>query len=876
MDIQIASKIKTLLGIVVGLILLIGASYKYISSLNPNVIFSKIQEEIQNQYSIKVTAEKSSLSVFPRPKITFFRINTDNGLFIDQASVNLDIFSLFSGKNSYHDLKISELFLNPKKLGFSNLSYADSVIKLSDEKINSFSLCIGKVRDTAVTNRVLTENLCIKKAKSNIEVSSDFKNNFHFSDKINYSNNNFASHANVSNDNLKLHINTTYSTSGPEGGDFAGEIKNFKLFSQDISPIFNFMINDHIKSSEKIAFSGKILKAEDSISIENIEFKGENIDINGTYWFPKTQDESGTLGIKISKINIDALFASNLSNNFHETSLFNLHESKMRMIAESDGIAFFDDIIHDFKIDTTGDGNKFNIAICSGKIESGGDFQISGMLESNKFRPKFQGNLITNHHNINNLIAKWKLASIAGDNNITSNLYIKSDIIATPIDLKMQNFTIILGSETLLGNINVKLAGNEKQIISDLDIDDLNIETSTFPLTKKLYNYIISLTQNMADPNYTVKYLALRTFPIKTILDINFDGLSIGEQKIMDRMNLLLTYDAGQLKIDDFLLSKKDNFYLHGNGRIFANSLIPQLKFNISNGFITLKETTKQNIDKIIDFTANNIDMSKLDISSEGNLENFEYNKIKFSDISWKSKNDGKILNIPDLTFNIGSANIEARGSFAVNPIKVSFTFGAERLDLAQVIPSFIKKPLPISAGFASINGQFSSTATNFDDLIYNLYLRGDFLSKNVRIENLDIDGLIIKLSTLQLEQLIVDRILTDSTSSGSTDFNEISGSYDLNNGIFSMKNISMFANSFSGSAGLAINIYDQSLDLNSIFSFYPLNTKILSPKNTPPIKVNFAAKGDVFAPDKLLTFPSKDDITRLMRFTGAPNAGNN
>lgn len=877
MNIQMTSKIKILLCTFVIFTALVGLAYKRIASINPNLVFSEIQEKIQNEFSIKLTAEKSYISLLPKPKVIISRINTDNGIFIDSASIELGLFSLLFGSSSYNNIKISELFLNPKKLGFSSLSYQDSITKLYNSKINSFNLCIGKIRDTAVTNRLLTENLCLSKGKNDMEISSLFENKFHFVDKVHYlENGTFTSNINVYNDNFKLQLNTQYSLSGTDGGDFLGKIQNLKTFSQEVSPILNFMINDNIKTTENIIFSGKISKQEDSLTIENIELKGENIDMNGTYWFAKEEIDTGTLALKINKINFDSLFSNGLFTNYQETSLLNLHESKLRFAIESDKVAFSEDVIHDFKIDATGDGNKFKIAICSGRIESGGDFQIAGELESNKYRPKFLGNIIVNHININHLVGKSKLNLLGGDGSINSNLYLKSDIIATPIDFKMQNFTVILGSETLLGNINIKLAGNEKQIISDIDIDDLNIQTSTFPLVRKLYDYVTSLTQDMNDANYTLKYLALRTFPIKTILDINFDGLSSGENKIMDRMNLLLTYDSGQLKIDDFLLSKKDNFYLQGNGRIFANSLLPQLKFNISNGFIKLKESSKENINNIIDFTTNNIDLAKLDVASEGSLESLEYDKIKLSDLSWTSKNDGKILNVPSLKFNIDSGNVDATGSLAVNPLKASFTFGAERIDLPKIISSFIKKPLPIASGFASINGQFSSTATNLDDLLYNLYLRGDFLSKNLRIENIDIDGLILKLSTLQLEQLIVDRILSDSASSGSTDFNEISGSYDLNNGILSIKNISMLANSFSGSAGIAINIYDQSLDLNSIFSFYPLNSKIISPKNTPPIKVNFAAKGDLFDPDKLLTFISKDDIQRLIKLTGPQNNGNN
>ena len=871
MNIIFNSKLKILISSIIIFIAILTVYYKRVSSIDVNSFTSSIITTIKNEFGSSVTIEKAYISVFPTPTLVITRINIDEGMFIDHATIDLSILSSIMHAPSYKKISVSDLYVNPNNINLADIKYHEAIIKLSSLPLSSIDLCISKLWDTALTNRLLAENLCIEKSNRQIQILSHFVENLRFQDKIKYlpDSNTWTSNIEIYNNNANININTIFSTTSLESGEFSGTIKNLALFTNEISTIGDFLMNNHIQSTESIELKGKIAKNEDQVFIEDIVIKGDNLDISGTYWFASNQEEIGTLSIKINTLKTENIFTGIARSHDDQEAIFSLQESKMRFVAESENVSIGKSIINNFKLDATGNGSSFKIDSCSGEIDGEGNFQISGSIESNKYRPKFLGHINLNHNNINDLIANALLQD--HDNSLKTPLYIKSDLIATPIDFKMMNFKMMVGSETLSGNINLKLAGNTQLLIGDVEIDALNLQTTNFPVVKKAYEYVQSLALNMPDQNYATKYLVLRTFPIKAILDINFDGLYFSENTKFDRMSMLTSYDAGQLKIDNFLINMQDKLSISGNGRVFANSLKPQIKINISSGYIKVNDFSQNEFNDFIDFTTQNIDLSKLDLSSEGTLDNFEFNNIKISDLGWTSKNDGTILNIPKLTFTSFSGNVESSGSLSFNPLKLSFIFGIDGMDLSQMF-SLSKKPLPITNGLLSVNGHLSATARDMSDLLYNLYIRGDFLSKNVTISGIDIDGAITKLSTLRLEPLIVDTVLNDSATSGETIFSKVSGSYEINSGIFSLKDISLMAETFAGSAGLAFNIYDESLDLNAIFSFYPLGAKINSPKITPPIKMKFAARGNLFEADKLLTFFSKDDIQRLIKFAGPQN----
>jgi len=851
----------------IGLVILLAGMagfYSYIKNLDTLSVTTKVLESIKEKTGVTATVENVHFERFPYPAVKLTRVSTDSGIFIDVAYLNLDILSLFTKNPTATGLSIQNLYVNPKKTGLGSITYHESIRKASEMELPLNKLSIGKIWDTAVTNRVIGDNILIKKSSRDISIEFELKHNIKYKDSISYnsSKNTWDSQIYISNSSINLTIDNSFNDKQVTSGLIKGKISNISNFVRDISPYFDFIINNNIKSSEPVTISGEIINTQDSVVINNISLKSKNLEAIANYWFATSDKDIDILDIKLNKADIANLANGADTNEKVEEPIFKLDTTRLSILVEANSITGANETFNELKLNSIGDGSIFKIISCAGKIASGGDFEVSGQITHNLYRPKFEGKVVINHTNINEWVSKTNFANYVSKT--PSSLYLESELVATPIDFRMQNFKMNIGHENISGNADLKIIGNTTQLIGNLNFENLDLENSTAPFTKNIYEYVKSLGLNMSDDSYSSKFITLRTFPLKSTLDLNIDGFKADGYNL-NRVSMVMSYDSGQLKIDNFLINYDENTFVKGEGKLIATGLKPNVKFNITDGQINFEPLTKDKIDLFIDYTKANLNISNITFDTTGKLSQLKIGDLVLNDISFAAQNLTGILTISELNFTpIGGGSVASNGNIVFNPIRLNLACGLDTIDIDQVLNTMLPEQHPFLSGFVSINADISASGTSATELFNNLYITGDYAAKDVKISGINISDFIEKVSTPNFDFTTVTQAFTNSATTGETDFDKINGNYQLNNGILSIKDTAYAAKEFIGSVGVTINMNDETIDLLALYLFYPFGARISDPKLVPPVKISLVGKGNLFKPDKLLQFVDPNAIFRI------------
>lgn len=857
---ELSSKIR-LFGIVaVFAIIVLGIYYGYLASLNSRNLTSKLINKVNNDLGIEVTVEDGDITIFPTLALRLKRVSFENGIFIDRATIKFGLFSTVTDPK-ISSIKIHNIYTNPNKVGIDNLSYHELLIKLSKLHLSADDIYVDRIWDTKVLNRVIADKLILNKSGHETNLELELLNGIKLSNKVTYvdTDNRWISNVEIYNDNFDFKMRDEFNEVNILDGEFSSNIINLSKATRDISPYFDFIVNNSISSEESVRISGKIVNDKKYLRIEQLNLQGENINASGTYWISSNNTDSDILDITLSQLNIANLISGDQMMRREDASTFRLDRAKVRILVAASEIDIFGDKVKDFKLDSYGDGSSFRILSCNGNIVSGGDFVVTGEVTNNRYRPKFDGYITLNHKDINIWLKNQNLEYLT--NNTSTPLYFVSKISVTPLDYEIEDFKVMLSGQTITGSMDLKFIGGKKQLLGSVQFEGLDINNTNIAIIKTSYNYLKSLGQGMFDEIYASKFNVLRSIPIKTTIDINIEDLKVDGWNL-DRLSTLVSYDSGLLKVHNFIISDGDKVNFGGYGEILAASVKPQVKLYVTDGSLVLDKFTDEEINSFVEYSEKNINLASIGFISNGYLRNLTIGNLNIQTPYWEVSSENAILNVNSMKFNIFDGPIQSSGNIVFSPVKINLAYGVDGLNI-QKLSTYLGNMFPLTSGNISVNGQFSTSGNNYAELLYNLYLNGDFFAKSIGVSNIDLSGTIAKLNSANAGNIKIDALFQQGVTSGSTVFTEAKGSYILDTGILTGKNIVLSAATFNAGAGFAMNFYDSTMDLNSIISFNPVGGKNY---NTMPIKLRLQAKGNINTPDKLLQFLDGNDIYRMQR----------
>lgn len=853
------------------LMLLVPYLYFMVSRIDPKTLTSQVTEIMQSAGMDKVQFEEASMDYFPYPTITLRRLSVNEGIFIDRSKVYLNIVSLIKGGIKFNAIEFNEIYLDPKKLESDQKTINDYIFQSSNIDSSIYKISCNKIWDTTVRNTLVMKDLVITKTNKNIAIEFSLTNDIKYKDKAIYDSesNSYSSTLYISNRNFSFSANRIFDSSGTKSGDFTGDINNLGSFVSDISSYYDLLFLKYVKSSENVKISGKITNDSEYTILQNIQIKGKNLEAYSNYWIARKDSSYSILDVNFSKLDLASLSSGFERNSSYEDSVSGLNALRLKMKVQASNIHLVNEPISDFELLGYGAGNTFSINSCKGSIGSSGSFLISGTIEDNGFRPKFNGSLALNHNNIGKLLENSFVNEYTQKNN--SSIDVEGNISISPVDLLIKDLKLTIAGQSIKGSANLKFSGAEQLILGNLEFTNLDLASNQIPLINEVYSYFKSLGYDMFDKSYVSKFVPLRNFPIKSNLKLAAQNLKVEKQDI-DRFSIVADIDVGHINVDDFFISKGKT-YIRGKGDIMASGLKPIVKFNLTDGEVYADSVSSDDIDFMLQYLNQNVNLSALDISGTLALKTLNVGSFASSDISG-SIDDQKNSLSTKLIFSSMSGKGSLEGNMIFNPLRSNFSYVLERFEVVP-LASLFSDSIPLKSGIGSISGQISATGVNSSEIYKNLYINGKFIGGNINVNNIDIEGLIGKLSKTDIDYKSSTKAFEESVNSGSTNLDSLKFSYELEAKKITSKNIVIGSKIFDGSSTLLIDIANNNIGIESIFNFFPSGAIVNNPAMTKPVKLKMAAKGNIFSPEKLLTFNSDADIVYIKELLNARINGN-
>jgi ribosomal protein L14E/L6E/L27E len=831
--------------------------YFNISSKEPLEILSTsatVKDLLSHNMS---SISNTSLSFSPKPTV-HLQFVTDK-IKAENIKINLNLFNLIVGGNIVDTISIPELQVSNSFIDSNDHLYINSITSL---------LNIPDV-DVNVTKLNITDNKAISTRFTNVHVvKSDNKATISFSTsdeaKVQSEITNDSSGINIQMDvkhkSVDANINYLLSENSIKSGNFVVNINNMKDCTELLTKYYDFVVARYIISPEKGVLSGRFALENGRSVINDIVFKSDSVDASAKYWFATDnkdvkEDHRNILSLKILSLNASQLFGRSQQNAFYSQPI---SDSNIHIVAEIDKIlTSADDMIINTKIDMLGKGSRLDVLSCGGDIissGSAGSFSLAGVLSSNEYRPAFDGQIVLKQFDIDQ----------KNDNIIP--LYIESNISLTPIASYMDEMKIQLGEINVFGKLGVKMIGSIPRIDGSLKISNFNFASQSAFLLKPVHEYFVNLSKNMTDNDYTSKYIPVRTLNAQLDCDITASNIDIAGT-IVNKVNAIISFSPGVLSLESFYINILQNS-IGGSMRLNANSIKPEYSFNITNGSLHFPSFTLDQIFQMQSKLNNTMDAEKIAISSQGAIDNVSFGDFTIKDLGWKASMQDQVLNISHGSYSIYDGTGEFSGSLIPSsPIKLNVTYGMHGIDIAKLKNSNknsnLWQGLPYKSGWLSLNGQIFSTASSTNEFLYNLNATGEFLGKDIVVENFSIDDFIAKVLEPKYNFDNLPKSLNDVVSTGSTTIASTTGKYKINSGIANITDVSYTTQRTSAALSAAINIFNGETAAKSIISFMTLEDEKKKSKSEM-IKMDFILSGSLQNPKKSVQFSTADELRKV------------
>ncbi|MDX2050679.1 MAG: hypothetical protein SFT93_05895 [Rickettsiaceae bacterium] len=869
-------------GIVITLTIpILTAAYYYINfDKNKQEIEKTIEEYISRSVNQSSSIDELSLNIFPLPHLHAKNLNISGGITGNNLKIFLNYFKLFFGeirpslvsiktinidsghyapsiskaKDILNNISKTESFVNHLKISSLYIHKKDEALNELDSRLESptaKNIEQAKSKQTTANSdsldkiSILVSDVSISKILKDVNAEFSIDGvRYSFGAKYNDKTKSFLSNFEAINDNFELDVVTVYDDERVVSGNFKLSGNSLKHVITDLSSYVDLVALKYISSNEPFKIKGNISQDKRYLIFDNIELNSKNLSATATLWTPIT-DETNIISIDIAHMNLPGLLDKPDDKTYANNKFLFFTDNVIQVQLKGDNITLFRDKISSLNLEGIGNSKLFHVDNCSADLGSNGYFKVSGNLETSKTRPKFIGDIIFSHNDINKIINLEYTNDLS--ENKESSIHLTGSINATPRDIMISNFRSIVSGENISGNLNLKALGTEKLLIGDLYLEDVNFDETNFKPLKNLYSYLKSLTLNMSDDSYNSKFLPLRNYPLRTYVTVNIDKLAVNSSKL-DGFYASIFFNMGALEIDHFLV-RSGTSKVTGRAVLLATSVKPAITLNIESGNLELN-LSDEKIDRALTYLNENFSSSNFEINTKG-LIDLKINSLDLRNVYWSADNKSETFSIKDTGFEFIDAKATVTGNFALTPVKTYLAFSLEDINI-ESFRKYFGITTPLSKGFASIAGQMSLFGTTAKNIKKNLDVTGSFLGKKFTIQDIGINELITKINYNDTKENTTN-LLASYASKGTTVIDDIKGSYEFTLDKIKLTDVYIIDDEFNGTLTGTILPLLGKLSLKSDLNFY-LQTAERKLANKP-FSLNILLEGDYTNPQKIIRF---------------------
>lgn len=589
-------------------------------------------------------------------------------------------------------------------------------------------------------------------------------------------------------------------------------------------------LKDIVIDSPSLQGTGEISISKDITDVDNIKFNFTKFDLNS--W--KKSNSSITNQVQV---------------NYGNKARFDLNKNKLKADIKVSQLQLDDsNVLKDVEFACYVENGKLRIDEFSGKLNQNGAFKISGEATQNSFRSLFEGKIALSQNDLNDIAELIAGKEVRTENKIPYTLV--SDIKMSSVDLSMQNVVLKTPSTEISGNISTKFIGNSPRTNATLKFSTVNATDKSFPGLLQIFDYVSSLTENMKGDDYLSKFIPLRKITSSSNYSISFDKLILNDVAY-DRVNLNLGMSPGHLRINNLYLNNGID-YVDADIDIIASGVKPVISIKISDGSLKANflkpESMLATRKKMLEEYA----LDKISLDMDFNLSKIYQDKIELTNVIFRAKNNNILFDISKFETDLFKGRFISAGSILLDPYTITLVYALNSANV-ESITNLLPNDLIKSGGAISASGMVTTNGNNINELLYNLYTKSLIITKDITVRNFSIDNLIQKLTAKNYNPENFKDDVKSSLLTGDTQIDDLkSTDVELSKGLIKMPSITFKTKYTSGAASANINIYDFSLNLNSIFSFFfAKQTPGRNVVNYSPSKITVKATGSIFSPKK-------------------------
>ncbi len=789
---------------------------------------------------------KIELIKFPMPVLHVDYVKNINDMTLEDVYIEFSPMSLLMFKPEIKYIKISQASLSAKN---GNLDIKDHSSLINDLVNNSFignhSVNIVNFRILDTNNNLITTLYHTSIFKNNSLDTSFFNGTLadlgQFAGSVTQDKNTLKFYFNITNDtyNFTITEDCQLSTEKPRtvktlSGNAEYVIKDLGGIMSNILPELHlFFSKFSIKENSIIKFH--IAQRDDELRLDEIKIDSYSFSGNGSISFKKQPKDTILVALTFPRLDISTLI--NQSNNYKK----NVFSQNGMRLDFTDKLLKLDILINklilnetnifdDFKFSSELKDDVLNINDCSATMSSGDEFRIVGNVTQNSVRSIFDGKVYFKHHDINAILSALGHDDLA--TKTKSPFLLSSDLKFTLIDIMLQNFILQTDYTKVTGTIFAKFIGSVPHINTVLNFSSLDFSKTEYPIITQILGFAKTLTENAKDTAYLNKFVPIRTSNYVGNFDTTINDLKFLDY-IYDKVTFIANTTPGKIDIKDLYIIKNDQYF---------------------SSDVSLIATIIGQIESLNKYILDNSSLKKISLIADGFLSKISYGDSDVNNFKFSITNDSSLLNINNLEADVFSGTLKIAGSILLDPYTITLVYALNSIDLSQ-----LSKLLPdsinyLQTGAASMNGTFSTNGTNYPEFLYNSDSKSNILLKDIVITNFAVDDLIEKVRQINYDPDRLADDLNSSLDSGETKISDFSSNFSLNKGVVFLDKMTFNTKYAAGSAALAFNIYDFTLELSSLMSFYLPAGNIPPGSSTDnlPTDLKFKITGTVFEPKKI------------------------
>ncbi len=633
-----------------------------------------------------------------------------------------------------------------------------------------------QINKISASSKVSSRHIGIKGVFYNHSIPTNFDA------QLNSSKKDKDSYISISSDVVKLSSEGRFSSSeGSQSffenytGTIKADILNLKEFYRIFSSDKNYIYNKIKNSSQPVSISSPVLKKGSELIIENCEIKSQIMNglMNLNIFYIKK------LPIVDLSLNLDFIDLDSVFNEGSPAKTFKKDHEGGKSIADKDPdtdqkkqdseISKITQDLRDFDLNLELKVNKakylfeeikevdlYTSISKSGEVlilplkfktPGGGDYRITGILDSKNNDPKFIGKLDATGEDLASLLSwlKIDLDNLKYDNLKKYSIY--SNIFQKPGSTFFDNLYInIEDGPEILGESSVHYQLNSSYIISKLDINNFNVNKLFQTSSKNTY---------LSPGPLLKKLLWINSIKSQNDIDLSIDNLLINDNKF-DTNSFKVKFGKGYFEVDDLRLESNNQSDISASIAVEIKESISKFNLLIKSDNLIL-ENHGNNIEELRKKTSSqNLSITQ-NILSLPSFENFNGNikvdlkNTKISDDLTLSNSilDAKIANgiVKFRKFESGynQGKLNFSGSAALKFDKsISGNLTLSQFSINDIVePIYNIDNVDGSINLASAISSFGSTE---DEFLSNLSLKAKYNASTIVIDRYGLDNLIRKM----------------------------------------------------------------------------------------------------------------------------------